>query len=231
MSYPSESSALDISFSDPVLMVIAFNIGIYIIGRYNTTSFVFLIFPFYLLLSQLIFYFMKMYKGSWLISFQKPIFIVFLSTLVFVGFSSLSSLSNEVRKLSGQDYDAYSNEISAYIQEDSIILGNLSSGFAFNNNQFYDIRNLNYLENTTIEEYITARQINTIIYYEEYDYIERNPMWSILYGDAFNPSELKEFLNEKATLSHTFTDMYYGSRIIRYMGDYPWKIYIYTLEP
>lgn len=229
--YNKEKNRLNLTFADPLLMVLAFNISVFIIGRYNTTSILFLIFPFYLLLGHLLIYFMEIYKQYNSIESKIPFLSIFLSFAFIAGFLSFTSLNHEITKIAGQDYDWYLNQIRASIQEDSVILGNLSSGFAFNNKSFYDIRNLHYLDDLTLDEYIKSRQINTVIYYEEYDYIERNPQWSILYGDSFKPSELKDFLNKKATLTHTFTDMFYGSRIIKYMGDYPWKVYIYTINP
>jgi hypothetical protein len=222
---------LNSDFMNPVLMVIAFNLSLYIIGRYNTTSIVLLIFPFYLLLSHLTFYILQRLSNDSTYLSKKLVKRLLICLGIVVGISSSIDLYREVSTISRHNYTHYLNQISPYITEDSVILGNLSSGFIFSKHTFYDIRNLDYLNELSLEDYIETRQINTILYYEEYDYIERNPKWTILYGSNFKPSLLKDYLNKKATLIHTFTDTYYGSRIIDYMGDYPWKIELYTLKP
>jgi len=216
---------------DSILMIIAYNIAIFIIGRFNTTSILFAILPMYLLLFyiyKIVFTSLAKLKSN---SYKLAIPYIYIAVLILLIFASYRSLQVEYSHTTDNNYEQYLTTIKSHIDEDSIILGNLSSGFAFNNNEFYDIRNLSYLENETLEDYITARNINTIIYYEEYDYIHRNQQWEILYGDD-EPyyNDLNTFLTEKATIIHTFEDMYYGSRIIRYLGDYPWKIYIYLVD-
>lgn len=83
----------------------------------------------------------------------------------------------------------------------------------------------------TIGEYIEDNGINTVIYYEEYDYIHRNPQWQILYGDdSHYYDDLQLFLNENASLTGSFESPFYGNRIIRYTGDYPWRVLIYHID-
>lgn len=200
------------------LMVIAFNLSLFIIGRYNTTSIVFLVFIL-LLLTGLSILSLINYKASRLII---PLFLIliFLNTRV---------VYDDYQAIKSHDYTNYEKQLLNSMDQDAVILGNLSSGFIFKDHTFYDIRNLAFLKDQSISDYIKDRGINTIIYYEEYDYIHRNPMWTILYGDDDYYDDLKDFLNKKATLKGTFEDSFYGSRIIRYMGDYPWKIYIYEI--
>jgi len=70
-----------------------------------------------------------------------------------------------------------------------------------------------------------------VIYYEEYDYIHRNQQWEILYGDdEIYYNELNEILLNYGSVLYEFEDMDYGTRIIRYMGEYPWKVTIYHLD-
>ena len=163
---------------------------------------------------------------------------IYYALVCVIALLSLQSLTTEFNLSADHSYNEYLSDIQNNIDDDAIILGNLSSGFLFHNHTFYDIRNLAFINNntnfpkdTSVEEYIKNRQINTIIYYEEYDYIHRNEEWEILYGDDdLWYDDLQAFLKEKATLTHEFENMYYGCRIIRFLGDYPWKVYIYKVN-
>lgn len=61
---------------------------------------------------------------------------------------------------------------------------------------FYDIRNLAPVRGVIPDPaaYLAERDINTVFWYEEYDYVLRNPQWRILYesepdaGDAAVPN-------------------------------------------
>ncbi len=218
------------------LMVIAFNLALFIIGRYNTTSILFLVFVLLLLTGLSILSLMDSNPSKqssptdreFLNHLHYPSSLIVGLFLVLI-FLNLKVVYDDYQAVSSQDYAYYEKQILNSMEEDAVILGNLSSGFIFKDHDFYDIRNLAFLGDQSISDYIKDRGINTIIYYEEYDYIHRNPMWTILYGDDDYYDDLKDFLNKKATLKGTFEDSFYGSRMIRYMGDYPWKIYIYEI--
>ncbi len=223
---------------DASLMVTGYNVAIVMIGRFNTTSITFLILPFYLLISLIL-------EGIYLFGHQikKPFkhlefaYSAYVLGLV-IAFMSMQSLMTEFDLTRHHTYNEYLTEIKNNIDDDAIILGNLSSGFLFHDHTFYDIRNLAYINSnadypndTQIEQYIRNRNIDTVIYYEEYDYIHRNQQWEILYGDdEVWYDDLHVFLKENARLSYEFENKYYGSRIIRFIDDYPWKIYIYKLD-
>lgn len=209
-----------ISYLPATSLFIGFNISILIIGRYNPTSIIFILFPIFLLLQQVI---------SYLSTIIHRYYIILLLCLAV--FISLNHSYIAYAEYENNNFDCYTEIIKSHLEEDSVILGNLSSGFAFDQYTFYDIRNLAYLEKQTLNQYIEARGINTIIYYEEYDYIHRNSKWNILYGDDSSYyDDLQSLINTRGTLIHSFTDSYYGIRIIPYTGDYPWKIMIYTID-
>ena len=205
------------------LMTFAFILSIFIIGRYNTTSILFILYPLYLL-----------FFDSLISFFQRPQekFSSFLlyAFLLFSLYQIYTTIPFEDDKA----YKHYENEISPYLIKDKGILGNLSSGFLLADYSFYDIRNLAFLDSNpsslsaSLNNYLTERHIETIIFYEEYDYIHRNPEWNILYGDDSNYYEaLKKILENDFLLVHEFESPIYGTRIIRYRDGYPWKIQIY----
>jgi len=204
--------------SDAILMTLSFIVATFIIGRYNSTSIVFLWLPFVLLLGALLYQLQQ----------KKALQYVLILTMLIYSVSITISAFNQFSK---NDYNHYLSEISSQLDSSSVVLGNLSAGFAFSDIPFYDIRNLAYLDTMTVDDYINKNHINTIIYYEEYDYIHRNPKWEILYENNFSYySALNDLLQNRGTLVYTLEDYYYGTRIINYSGDYPWKVYIYKLD-
>jgi len=201
-----------------IAMMVGFNLALFIIGRNNPTSIVFLTIT------------MSLYICVTVLTlpfkdYQRVVLVIGLATLLNASYNDYSFAKHH-------DYEAYSNFLSQVLDEDAIILGNLSGGFAFGDHVFYDIRNLQYLEGQTIASYIEERQINTLIWYEEYDYIHRNDQWQILYGDdkAYY-DDLMTLTQEKGIIIADYDSPWYGNRIIRYMGDYPWKITVYRIAP
>lgn len=218
-----DTSIYDTSIINSLLMLIAFNIGIFIIGRYNTTSIVFALIPSILLISSIFGLFLQQ------ISIKKNTF-VFATISVLIVILTYSSYT-EINSLKHINYSKYEEEIASAISNDSIVLGNLSSSFVFKDIVFKDIRNLDYLEEESVYNYLVNNKINTIVYYEEYDYIHRNQNWEILYGDdELYYDDLNQLILDYGTVIHEFENMDYGTRIIRYMGEYPWKVTIYQLD-
>ena len=201
-----------------LMLVLGFNLGILIIGRYNPTAILFVLPPVYLLFSSLL-----------ARAIRHPRLL--LSLLMTAVLLAALQTGMAIRTAMGSDYQTYQETIARHLPPNAVVLGNLSSGFAFANVPFYDIRNLGYLNGMTVSRYIQERGINTIVYYEEYDYIHRNPQWQILYGDDSSYyAELNALIKKNGTLLHHFESPYYGTRLIRYMGDYPWEIRIYRLN-
>lgn len=200
-----------------LLMAIGFNCALYIIGRYNPTSIVFLTLVLTIFLAFLI---------GLLPSLNYQ--LVLYGLLIIL---TLRGTYTDLDQYSDHDYANYVSFIEDNISDSDIILGNLSGGFAMAPDQFYDIRNLPYLNGTSLKHYIQERQINTIIYYEEYDYIHRNPSWQILYGDdAGYYDSLQEIIEDHGSVRAETVSPYYGNRIIRYLGDYPWQVKIIDID-
>lgn len=214
--YPQKSTV--IYYRDGLTMTLGFLLSLFIIGRYNPTSILFVMFPLSILLFELMS--SAFIKPRWSYGIILVLIIINISMNV-----------HEFENIKLADYNRYEKELQNHLPKEAIVLGNLSSGFVFKDYVFYDIRNLAYLEDLSLETYIRDRNIDTIIYYESYDYIHRNPQWQILYGsDEGYYHELEEILSNYGSPLHTFEDAYYGTRIIRYMGDYPWKVIVYHID-
>lgn len=237
-----------------VCLMGGFLMATFIVGRYNPTAILFAFYPLFVLVGHLL-NALWCSRSKWL----KGTALAAAAALVML------SLVNSIQTMrpfvvSATDpYESYLAEIREHLPEDAVVLGNLSAGFALMDIPFYDIRNLDHLGNadtlqnsgsneafideaarTTaadVEAYLKKNRINTVIWYEEYDYIIRNPMWRILYeeeSDSQTPSamltSLKQVLETEGSLLYTFESAVYGTRIARFMDDYPWQIQIYRLS-
>lgn len=203
-----------------ILSIFATQIGILLIGRYNSTSIVFAVPFFYILLVACM---MTLIKTKKALIGAYTLFVIVTGLLTY----------EEIRPYLDYDYNDYIDQFTSSIPKNSITLGNLSAGFFFDNGQFLDYRNLAYLEQNhlSFENYIKDHQIEYIVYYEELDYIHNNPEWLVLYGDdTYYYEDMQFFINDHCTLEHSFTDMVYGVRIPRYMMDYPWEVRIYKVN-
>ena len=216
------TSIYDTHIINSLLMIIGFNIGVFIIGRYNTTSIVFALLPSVCLISSVICLLL-----SFTIKKNTYVYIILSVLIVLTAYRSYTEISS----LAHINYSDYENQIARSLSEDSVVLGNLSSAFVFKDIPFKDIRNLEYLGEESLYNYLVSNNINTIVYYEEYDYIHRNQNWEILYGDDdLYYDQLNQLLLDYGTVIDEFENIDYGTRIIRYMGEYPWKVTIYQLD-
>ena len=145
--------------------------------------------------------------------------------------STLDSFA-QIHPYLSYDYNDYLGEISKVVPKNKKALGNLSSYFYFENDALLDYRNLAYLEESDLDfsGYMKENEIEYIIYYEELDYIHRNPNWTILYGSDPYYDDMQVYLEEECTQIHSFTNTLYGIRIPRYMMDYPWEVRIYKIN-
>ncbi len=200
-----------------VLTVFAINAGIFLIGRFNVTSIVFL-FPFMYLLSVL-----------WLKELEKKrlvagllILVVFINTFLFI-------------PRYDSTYQDYLNAISQTLAPDSRVFANLNSEYLFENGRFFAYRNLQYLQyhDLTFADYIRSRDIDYIIYYGELDYIvEAQPYYNNMYGDLSGVlPEIKAFLETDCQELDYFTNATYGTNLADQIDKKDWPITIYQVWP
>ncbi len=206
----------------PLLACLALTVGLILIGRYNATSIVFYLPFLVLLLNGLI---TSLLIGS---HTYKP--LLFQSLLSLIILISMVRSGSEIIKKPLETYDAYINEIQAHIPSESKSLCNLNAGFAFEPNQFLDVRNLTLLSENkmTVGDYIHHNAIDYIVLSEELSYIYRNQdPWSIVYGRLDYYPELMSLIDTQFTPIHTFESPQYGMRIVDYNDGYPWEVVIY----
>lgn len=202
-----------------LLMFLGINAGYVIIGRYNQTGIIF-IFPICYLLILNIVSFMK----------NKYSYVAIMFILAILTVNTVTTLNTNTTS----SYDDYFTEIAKVVDKDDRVLANLNSEYYFNNGTLLDYRNLAHLKENGIHfsEYITANNIECIIYPEEMDFIYNNrPVWNILYGNLFPYyQDMKNYLNNECTLVHSFTNKTYGIRITSYVGKKEWNIKIYKVK-
>ncbi|MFZ7131689.1 MAG: ArnT family glycosyltransferase [Eubacteriales bacterium] len=199
------------------IAVTLINLGIIVIGRYNVTSILF-IFPFmYLLAVVFMIHFMS----------KKKLMMGILLVLTCV---------NTIMNIPIYDssYNGYINEISTIVHADDIVLSNLNAEYYFDCGKLYDYRNLSYIkeQGVTFTQYIRARKIQYIIYYDEMDYIyENDPHYNGIYGDISTYyDEMQIFLQERCQEITRFTNPTYGTNISRLIDKKQWKVHLYIIK-
>lgn len=207
---------------EPYIALISILLGIFIIGRNNQTSVVFLL-PFLVL--TLLNLMSKLHFKKWI--------SVFL--ILFALFNLQSDLRDYTTRFPyAESYESTQEKINAVIPKDATILGNINVMEGFNPNRFYDIRNLAYLEanHITLQDYIRERHIDYIILHDEMDYIAScSPKWDFLYDNMTYWDELKTYLSTRTELIAEIDNPLYAMRISKYAGTYPWQTKIYRILP
>ncbi len=205
------------SISRTLLSIIAINIGIIFIGRYNQTSVIFLFPFFYLLFIYVIQSLNHLYRVAAIsISLAVLVLGIWLNYLPY----------------SQNSYGDYIQNISKIVSPRDNVLANLNADYYFENGKLYDFRNLAYLKEhgMSFEDYIKNNDIKYIIYPEEMDFIyESTPKWDVIYGTPDYHDEMKDFINNHCKKVYEFTDGFYGVRIVRYINTRPWFIKIYKV--
>ena len=216
--YLVKKKKIDLNASYSQLFLIAINIGILILGRYNQIS---VIFPIVFLYLSFAIFIIKL-------NFNKNYIYSFLILLVlFQTYNSIDFIKNT----QNENYKSYLNEFSI-IPDDANILANLNLEYKFKD-KLFDYRNLYYLKDNdlTIKEYIKNNNIKYIVWYEEMDYYYRNaPKWDIIYGELYYYNDMKDFLINNCEIEKEFENKTYAMRIAKYVNTYPWKITIYKVK-
>lgn len=203
-----------------VLSIVALNVGIILVGRYNQTSIIFQFPLFYLLTAYVIYY------------YPPKIYLSHLSLIIILLSLGAYSVFNITPYLS-YSYDNYLSQINKVVHPHSKVLANLNTEYYFDGGQLLDFRNLAFLQKNGLgfEDYVRGKNIRYIIYPEEMDLIyKERPRWNGMYGAPHYYEELKEFLDNKCTLIYQFTDPIYAMRIVEYMGEEDWRIWIYQVK-
>jgi len=217
----------------PLLIVFGVNLGIFLIGRYNVTSIVF-VFPLMYLLTVLLLEMIsdQCYPEQMLSKPKLPenkkkplpgLLVLITAVLTLTGLQPTAS-----------PYSVYLNQIQAAIPGRPKILGNLNAEYAFADGQLIDYRNLQYLDDRgmTFADYIAKQQIEYIIYYDELTFITKNhPAYDVMYGDI-TPifAEMTTFLAEHCEEITVFSNSSYGTNLAPLIDTKPWQIHIFRVK-
>ena len=219
----------------PLLLVFGVNLGIFLIGRYNVTSAVF-IFPLMYLLSVLLLE--SVCPEQMPVEPMSNIYQLPEKKRKKKQLPGLLILITAVLTLTGlhppaNPYSTYLAQIQTAIPGQPKILGNLNSEYAFADGQLLDYRNLQYLDDRgiTFADYVAAEQIEYIIYYDELAFINANhPRYDVMYGDL-TPifAEMTTFLAEHCEEITVFTNSSYGTNLAPLIDAKPWQIHIFRV--
>jgi len=203
--------------------------GLLVIGRYNQTAVVFVI-PFILMMA---FSLIDTLSLPW--RHSRWIFLSSLALLAGISLNLYGDLAGyQANRPYQKTYETMISEVDNLVPDDSVVLANLNLIDAFDPHEFYDIRNLGYLEASgiSLQAYIHQRGIGYIILHEEMDYIrETNPRWDFLYVNASYMEELFGYIKNHTELVGEVENPVYAMRISRYSGTYPWKTRVYKVIP
>lgn len=127
-------------------------------------------------------------------------------------------------------YDRYLAEIASVVPAGAKTIGNLNAEYHFENGALLDYRNLTYLKqkNSTLAEYLEKNEVEFLIISDElYLLHELRPTWNGVYGNI-NYLEQMEDITAEWEEVHSFTDNFYGVRLVRYQNserDFSVRIY------
>lgn len=223
-----KGTAKDSILPFPFTVMASLLIGIFLIGRYNQTSVVFLL-PFLILSGfTLADQFLFARKKP---DLQKAAVLLLLAASVFGLYGNLA-LYREARPYN-VPYGTMLDQIGEIVPRDAVVLGNLNLIGAFSPDHFYDVRNLGHLEDSdlTFEAYVEERRIEYILVHDEMAYIDdTSPKWDFLYVNNDFSDDMQTFLETRTDLVGTIDNPIYAMRIARYSGTYPWETKIYRVR-
>ncbi len=203
-------------------IIISIGIGLFIIGRYNQTSVVFIM-PFVIMLF-----------GEYVIPVVRSKYWIPVLLIAVASYHLYDNIDQYYAEMPYyKSYESVMAEIRTYVPENARVLGNLNMFTAFENRNFIDIRNLGFLKQNgyDFETYVRANQIEYILVHDEMEYLAKtSPKWDFLYVDISYYPDMIEFLNQSTTLIGTVENPVYAMRITRYSGTFPWQTKIYRIN-
>lgn len=203
-------------------IITSLGIGLFIIGRYNQTSVVFLMPFLVLLLGEYTSQFVKL--KYWL-----PVLLI--ATASYHLYDNLNLYYSEMPYY--RSYDDVIADVRSHVPMGSRVLGNLNMITAFENRNFIDIRNLGFLDENgyDFETYVQANDIDYILVHDEMEYLAKtSPKWDFLYVDLSYYQDMVDFIDSSTTLVGTVDNPVYAMRITRYSGTFPWQTKIYRIN-
>lgn len=181
--------------------------GVTAIGRFNQTSIVFVMLPLWLIVA----------IAVKIIADERAVFLHGLLIVILL----ISSIVQIAPWIKADGYSQYLLIIQRHVPSDAKVIGNLNTGFYFNNDSLHDYRNLPFLKDKEhLQKYIEQHQIEYIIYSDELNFIyENRPYYNVIYGNIMFKEFLQQFCEENCTLVGEFFDDLYGVRIISLLNN------------
>lgn len=220
------------------LTLIAVSFALILIGKYSPTATVFLLPWGYLALV--------------ILGRTKPILaLVLLSGVIgYNGFSLVQDLDRWNPKTSGIEfeanrYDRFISEVKELVGPEARVLGNLNTGFAFDQDRLRVIRDLGSLppveegmRNLPVLErplgrFIQDQNIGWLLFnQQELELIfTQRPLWNLVYGNPYRfYSDLVDLISEYGTLVGVIHSPWYGQRLVPFMDRLDSKVMVYRLD-
>jgi hypothetical protein len=196
--------------------------GTLLIGKYSPPSVLFFFLPGHLLLARVL---NSLLPG--------PRFLRGAALLILLPLAVLTSLS--VKETFRADYGRFLMSLEDYLPAEGAVLGNLNMAWALGEGRLRDYRDLGFLRETgtTLDEYVEAENIRTLVLTSELDLIYRQrPVWNDLYGNPYYwYRELLRLTEERGTLTGEFAAPWYGMRLFHRIGDNRNLVRVYSLSP
>ena len=183
------------------------SLGMVIIGRYNQTSVIF-----FLVL-------------GWISMFQLMLLAGRTGRSLAIGLTFILLVLNSRVQITpflhSPSYAHYLDQLGQLVPKDLKVLGNLNTGFYFDQGMLLDYRNLPYLEQeNSLDDYIRNNKIQYILMTDELDYIyENRPYYNVIYGNPSFIQDLGTYCASNCILAGTFENPLYGPRIISLIGN------------
>ena len=164
---------------------------------------------------------------------RKPRLLCGAVLLIVLPLAVVTSLS--VKEACQADYGRFLENLEAHLPADGAVLGNLNMAYALEEGRLRDYRDLGFLHETgtTLEAYVEAEDIRTIVLTSELDLVyDERPVWNDLYGNPYYwYRELKGLVEERGLPAAEFAAPWYGVRLFHRMGDNRNRVEVYRLSP
>jgi hypothetical protein len=220
------------------LTLITVSFALILIGKYSPTATVFLLPWGYLALV--------------ILGRTKPILaLVLLSGVIgYNGLSLVQDLDRWNPKTSGIEfevnrYSRFISEVKELVGPEARVLGNLNTGFAFDQDRLRVIRDLGSLppveegtRNLPVLErplgrFIQDQNIGWLLFnQQELELIfTQRPLWNLVYGNPYRfYPDLVDLISEYGTLVGVIHSPWYGQRLVPFMDRLDSKVMVYRLD-
>jgi hypothetical protein len=208
------------------LLFLCINLGYIAIGKYSPPGLIF-IYPFgYLAFGVM--------THNLLRSSEKKHglkYLLIAAVVAVVTSSGVITFTEIYREMSRDSYADLTELVKKEVPEEGIVLANLNTGFMFNSGRIIPWRDLEYLRQEQLGDWLKLQGVEWVITSDELDLVYgKRPVWKNLYGNLSWYPALHTLLQEKGELVSEKVSPIYGMRIIPLQDTYASSIRIYYLR-